>query len=266
MDNILFEKHPDGVATITLNRADKLNAFTHEMIDRWTEYLVDAAGDPKVRVVVLQGRGRGFCVGADADEMSNRGRMDALARREFLWGHVHRIALTIERMDKPMIGGINGLARGAGCDMALMCDLRIAARSASFAWSYIDLNLIAGDGGTYYLPRIIGMPRALELFWTGRTVSSAEADRIGLVNRVVADEDLEQETLKLAAEIAAQPGDAVRMYKRVAYQGENQSLYSHLDMIASHMATLRGSEENMRRIDLFRQQRRQARDKKDNHE
>jgi enoyl-CoA hydratase/carnithine racemase len=260
--DIVFDKQADGIATITLNRPDKLNAFTHEMIDHWAAYVADAAKDPAVKVVVLRGTGRGFCVGADADEMSTRGRLEPLERRDFLWSHIHQIALNIERMDKPLIGSINGLARGAGCDMALMCDLRIASKSASFAWSYINLNLIAGDGGTYYLPRIIGMPRALELFWTGRAVAAEEADRIGLVNRVVADEDLDRETMSLAAAIAAQPSDAVRMYKRVAYQGENQSLYSHLDMIASHMATLRGSPENLRRIDQFREERRLAREKK----
>lgn len=260
--DIVYDKRPDGIATITLNRPDKLNAFTHEMIDHWAGFIADAAKDPAVKVVVLQGKGRGFCVGADADEMSNRGRMDALARREFLWGHVHQIALNIERMDKPLIGGINGMARGAGCDMALMCDIRIAAQSTNFAWNYINLNLIAGDGGSWYLPRLIGMPRALELFWTGRSIGAEEGERIGLFNRVVPDADLESETLKLAAAIATQPSDAVRMYKRVAYQGATQSLYSHLDMIASHMATLRGSEENLRRIDAFREQRRQAREKK----
>lgn len=260
--DILFHKAANGVATITLNRPEKLNAFTHGMIDEWSGFLEDAAADPAVKVVLLTGSGRGFCVGADADEISGRGRLDGMARREFLWRHVHKIALTIERMDKPTIAAVNGLARGAGCDMALMCDLRLAAESASFAWSYVNLNLIAGDGGTYYLPRIIGMPRALELFWTGRTVTAQEADRTGLVNRVVPDAELEAEAMRLAAEIAAQPSEAVQLYRRVAYQGETQTLYSHLDMIASHMSALRGSSEHLARIDRFREQRREARKEK----
>ncbi len=149
------------------------------MIDEWDGYIADAAQDPTVKVVLLMGSGRAFCVGADADEMDARGKQDELTRKNFLWQHVHKIALTMERMDKPVIAAVNGLVRGAGADMALMCDIRIAGESTSFAWSYVNLNVIAGDGGTYCLPKIIGMPRALELFWTGRTVTSGANDCLG---------------------------------------------------------------------------------------
>ena len=255
---IIFSKDQDGVATITLNRPDKLNAFTHGMIGQWIEFITDAAADPAVRVVLLTGSGRSFCVGADADEMSSRGKQDELTRKNFLWHNVHKIALAIERMDKPIIAAVNGLARGAGSDMALMCDIRIAAESASFAWSYVNLNVIAGDGGTYYLPRIIGMSRALELFWTGRPVNAVEADRIGLINRVVPDAELQTVSRELARQIASQPKDAVQFYRRAAYQGETQTLYSHLDMVSSHMAVLRGTPENHARVEAFREQRRKA--------
>jgi len=256
--NILYTQEEDGVATITLNRPEKLNAFTHAMIDDWGRYIADAGNDPAVKVVLLAGSGRAFCVGADADEMDSRGKQDELARKNFLWQHVHKIALTMERMDKPVIAAVNGLARGAGADMALMCDIRIAGESTSFAWSYVNLNVIAGDGGTYYLPKIIGMPRALELFWTGRTVTAVEADRIGLVNRVVPDADLSAVSRTLAKQIAAQPKDSIQFYRRAAYQGETQTLYSHLDMISSHMAVLRGTPENHARIAAFREQRRKG--------
>jgi enoyl-CoA hydratase/carnithine racemase len=256
---IVFDKAADGVATVTLNRPEKLNAFTHGMIARWAEFLEDVADDPQVKVVVVTGKGRGFCAGGDVDEMGERGKLDALTRKNFLWKHVHRIALAVERSDKPIIAAVNGMARGAGADMTLMCDIRIAAESATFAWSYVNLGLIAGDGGTYYLPKIVGMPRALELLWTGRTVTAQEADRVGLVNRVVPDAELAETAHRLAAEIAAQPKEAIQFFRRAAYQGQDHTLYSHLDMVSSHMAVLRETPDHQERVAAFRERRRQAR-------
>src|SRR5690606_8434536 len=132
--------------------------------------------------------------------------------KNYLWKHVHRIVLTLERADKPVIAAINGLARGAGLDMALMCDLRIMAESATLAESYINMGLIAGDAGTYFLPRIVGTARALELFWTGRVLDAHEAERIGIANRVVADDRLVEAVTETARIIAAQPQEAVRMF------------------------------------------------------
>ena len=254
--HVTYVKDEDGVATITLNRPEKLNAFTFQMVADWIEYLKLAEGDPDVRVVVLTGNGRGFCAGADMDEISQRSKSaNALARKDFLWRHVHKLALITERMEKPLIGAINGTTRGAGCDLALMCDLRIAAASASFGWSYIKLSIIAGNGGTYYLPRIVGMDRALELFWTGRAVSAEEAAQMGLVTRVVPDDVLQSTTHDLAKQIAAQPADAIQFYRRAAYQGSNQTLYSHLDMLSSHIAVLGSSRENSNRVESFREGR-----------
>jgi len=251
--NVTYVKDGDGVATITLNRPEKLNAFTFQMISDWFGHLKAAESDPDVRVVVLTGAGRGFCAGADVDEISQRSKeASTLNRKDFLWRHLHKLALLVERMEKPLIGAINGIARGAGCDLASMCDIRIAGESASFGWSYIKLNIIAGSGGTYYLPRIIGMDRALELFWTGRTVSAQEAASMGLVTRVVPDDALQTTTHELARQIAAQPADAVQFYRRAAYQGADQSLYSHLDMLSSHISVLGTSRENSQRVEAFR--------------
>ncbi len=258
---IVFDIARDGIATITLNRPEKLNAFTHGMIKEWAEFLEEAAENPEVKVLLVTGSGRGFCAGGDVEEMGERGKLDAMTRKNFLWKHVHKIALAVERMDKPVIAAVNGMARGAGCDMALMCDIRIAAESATFAWSYVKLNLIAGDGGAYYLPRIVGMPRALEMLWTGRTVDAKEADRVGLVNRVVPDAELPAAARALAAEIAAQPQEAVQFYRRTAYQAQTQTLYSHLDMVSSHMAVLRGTPEHQARVEQFRERRRKAKEK-----
>lgn len=240
-----------GVATLTLNRPERRNAFDVEMIDCWHDRLSSALVDPQVRVIVLAGSGKAFCAGGDLDEVIKFRTQDSLTRKNFLWEHVHKIAFALERADKPVIAAVNGAASGAGCDMALMCDLRIAARSAVFSESYIRLGLIAGDAGTFFLPRLIGSARALELFWTGRDVHSDEAERIGLVNRVVDDADLLPATYELARQIASQSPHAVRLFKRAVYQSLTLPLATHLDMVSSHMAVLEDTPEHHVALDAL---------------
>lgn len=241
---ILFKTDSDGIATLTLNRPEKLNAFTPEMIDEWHAAIVAAAGDASVRVLVVTGAGRAFCAGGDVGKLQERSSLDALARKDSLWRRVHRIPLAMEAFDKPVIVAINGLARGAGLDMALMSDIRYMAASATMSESYIDIGVVAGDGGAYYLPRLIGMDKALELFWTGRVVDAAEAERLGIVTRVLPDHELLPATYELARRIAAQPSEAIRAYKRLAYQSLDLSLAAHLDMVSSHSAVLRDTQEH----------------------
>jgi enoyl-CoA hydratase/carnithine racemase len=248
---ILFDVDDHGVATITLNRPEKYNAFTKDMIVRWADILEQCEEDPKVKVVILTGAGKAFCTGGDINAQKDRANNDALERKDFLWRHVHKIAFIMERMDKPTIAAVNGAARGAGLDMALMCDLRTMADNATLAESYINVGLIAGDGGTYYLPRIIGLPRALELFWTGRAIDAREAERIGLVNNVFPLDQLMTGTRELARAIAAQPFEAVRAYKRAVYQGMNMPLAAHLDMVSSHTSILRDTPEHRAKVAAF---------------
>jgi enoyl-CoA hydratase/carnithine racemase len=255
---VLFSKDRDGIATLTLNRPEKYNAFTKDMIILWARLLAECEEDPSVKVIVLTGAGKGFCSGGDIGVQKERAKNDALERKDFLFRYVHTIARTMQRLDKPVIAAINGAARGAGLDMALMCDLRMMAQSATLAETYINVGLIAGDGGTYYLPRLIGVARALELFWTGRVVDAAEAERIGLVTRVVADEQLLPVTDDLARTIAAQPFEAVRAYKRAVYQGMTMSLDAHLDMVSSHTSILRDTPEHRERVEAFLQRRRKS--------
>jgi enoyl-CoA hydratase/carnithine racemase len=146
-------------------------------------------------------------------------------------------------------------------DIALMCDLRILSRSASLAESYINMGVIAGNGGTYYLPRIVGNARALELFWTGRVISADEAERLGLATEVVADEQLLTRTYELARAIAAQPQAAVCAYKRAVYQGANMPLATHLDMISSHMSVLRDTDEHRSKVAAFLERTRKPKDR-----
>jgi enoyl-CoA hydratase/carnithine racemase len=250
-DTVLYQVDEDGIATLTLNRPDKYNAFTIDMIRLWNRLLLEAEEDDRVRVVVLTGAGKAFCAGGDASAMRKRAENDAVERKNFLWRHVQRIALTMERFDKPVIAAINGPARGAGLDMALMCDMRFMARSASVASSYIAMGLIAGDGGTWYMPRLVRLDRALDLFWTGRAADAAEALEIGLVTRVLDDADLLPATYGYARVLARQPSEAIRMYKRCVYQGATMSLAAHLDMASSHTSVIRDTPEHRERVSAF---------------
>ncbi len=252
---ITFETDEFGVGVLTLNRPDRLNAFTEAMADLWCQTLVEAGRSTDVKVIVVTGAGRAFCAGGDIEEMLGFEETEAMAFKEFLWEHVQEIPLALERIDKPVIAALNGTARGAGLDMALMCDLRIAAESAIFAESYINVGIIAGDGGTYFLPRLVGPARALELFWTGRDVDAHEAERMGFVNRVVPDDKVMEVTLELARKIAAQPQYAVRAFKRAVYQSPGMTLAAHLDMVSSHMAVLHETRDHLDRLHSFMKRR-----------
>jgi len=250
-DSMLLSTDAHGVATLTMNRPDKLNAFDIPMITLWTELLGKACDDPAVKVIVLTGAGRAFCAGGDIGSFMDFRRWDSLERKNYLWKNIHRIVFTLDRAEKPVIAAINGLARGAGLDMALMCDLRIMTESATLAESYISMGLLAGDAGTYYLPRIVGVARALELFWTGRTVHAAEAERIGLVNRVVPDDQLMASVNETARAIAAQPQEAIRAFKRAVYHGLNTPLAAHLDSVSAQMSVLIDTPDHKQKVDAF---------------
>lgn len=253
---VLLDKDAQGIATLTLNRPEKFNAFTKDMIVRWAELLAACGDDPEVKVIVLTGAGKGFCSGGDIGVQKERIRNDAVERKDFLFRYVHRIARLMQQIDKPVIAAINGAARGAGMDMALMCDMRVMSESATLAETYINVGLIAGDGGTWYLPRLIGIPRALELFWSGRTVGAAEAERLGIVNRVVPHDELMPVTYELARSIASQPFEAVRAYKRAVYQGATMDLAAHLDLVSSQTSILRDTPDHRARVDAFLQRKR----------
>jgi enoyl-CoA hydratase/carnithine racemase len=242
------------VATITLNRPAAKNAFSPDMIALWRGFLEQARADDAVRVVIVTGKGDTFCSGGDIREMAE-GKLVSWDMKRYLWEGVHRIVLTMEDLDKPVIAAINGAAMGAGLDMALMCDLRICADTAKFAESYIMMGLVPGDGGAYFLPRVIGMPKALELLLTGDVIGPDEALRMGLVNKVVARDRLMEEAAALAEKIAARPPLAVRMMKRAAYQGCTSTLRAHLDYISSQLSLLSETEDHREAARAFLEKR-----------
>jgi 2-(1,2-epoxy-1,2-dihydrophenyl)acetyl-CoA isomerase len=255
-DELVFTVE-DGIATIRLNRPDRLNAFTAPMLDAWAEAIETSRRDTAVRAVVLTGTGRGFCSGGDVRAMGERHREgeSAFQRKTAVFERIHRIPRLLEDFDKPYIVAINGVATGAGLDMALMGDIRLAAESARMAETYIRVGLIAGDGGTWFLPRLVGTAKALELLWTGEFVDAAEALRIGLVNKVVPDAELMPATYAFAKKLAAQPALTLRLMKRAVYQGQRMDLRAALDMVSSHLGVISTTSDHREAVAAFNEKR-----------
>lgn len=250
-----LEYSVDGaVATILLNRPDRKNAFTLNMVDDWAAALERAGGDDSVRVVVLTGAGDAFCSGVDLDDFKGEKR-GPLQEKELLTGRVHRVARAMASLSKPVIAAVNGVAVGAGMDMSLMCDIRIANRSARFSEGYIRVGLVPGDGGCYFLPRIVGASTALRLLWTGEFVDADRALAMGLVSDVVGDGDLMTEVYSLADTIAGRAPVAVETIKRAVYQGFDQTLDAALDSISSHQAVVLSTDDSAEAFDAFRERR-----------
>ena len=234
----------DGIARIVLDRPERMNAFTFEMIDAWRAALEQCKTDDAVKVVIVTGSGNSFCSGGDIVEMGDRLDHTPEQRKNELFHRIERIPLALEDLDKPVIAAVNGVATGAGMDMALMCDIRYAAASARFAETYVKVGLVPGAGGAHFLPRLVGVSKALELFLTGDFIDSQEALRIGIVNKVFADEALGQEVDKIARKMAKAPALTLRMTKRAIYQGLRNDLRTNLDLISSHYAVITSSQEH----------------------
>jgi len=245
----------DGVARITLNRPERMNAFTFEMIDAWAEALRHCRTDDAVKVVVVTGAGKAFCSGGDIVEMCDRVDQTPEQRKNEIFQRVQRIPLALEDLDKPVIAVVNGVATGAGLDLALMCDMRFAATSARFAETYLKVGLVPGAGGTHFLPRLVGPAKALEMFLTADFVDADEAVRLGIVNRIFPDDALHEETEKIIAKIAKGPGWAMRAIKRAIYQGMRNDLRTNLDLISSHYAVATSLPAHRDAVNAFAQNR-----------
>jgi enoyl-CoA hydratase/carnithine racemase len=265
MDEPVLYRLEGATALLTLNRPERLNAFNPPMLERWVACLEQAQADPAVRAIVLTGAGRGFCSGGDVSRMGaqasaggeadDAGRSTPLQIKEGLRGSVQRIPLTLQRIDKPVIAAINGAATGAGLDMALMCDIRFAAAGARLGETYSKVGLVPGAGGAYFLPRLVGTAKALELFWTGDLIDAEEALRVGMVNRVYPAEQLMPKTLEFAERIGNAPPLSIRLIKRAVYQSATLDLATSLDLISSHMTIARSSRDHVEAIAALREKR-----------
>jgi 2-(1,2-epoxy-1,2-dihydrophenyl)acetyl-CoA isomerase len=229
MSDVLVEK-ADRVARITLNRPESLNALRVEMARELLRALEDAANDDGIRVVVLTGAGRAFCSGGDItfmQEVVSRGGAWSDFRALVDFGR--DIALAIHRMEKPVLAAVNGAAAGGGMSLALACDVRWASDRAVFAQSFVRLGLHPDWSALYYLPRLIGASRALELMWTGDRVDAAEALRLGIVSRVLSGETLIPEILEFAERLGRGPAAAIATIKRSLGDSVSATLETTLD-------------------------------------
>jgi enoyl-CoA hydratase/carnithine racemase len=238
-DHILYDL-ADGIATITINRPEKRNPISErEVVDGLVEALQRLNNDPAARVGILTGAGSAFSAGGDLKAMD--AALEQRAHRpagtlDYYRNGIQRIPLAFEALDVPVIAAVNGPAIGAGCDLACMCDMRIAAESARFAESFVKIGIIPGDGGAWLLPRVVGYSKACEMAFTGDAISAAEALACGLVSKVVPDGELMLAARTLAARIAVNPRHAVRMTKRLIRQGQNTDLAHLLQMSAAMQA------------------------------
>ncbi|HXA15597.1 MAG TPA: enoyl-CoA hydratase [Thermoanaerobaculia bacterium] len=233
----MINKETDNhITTITLNRPEKLNAFSGTMREDLLAALRAAAGDPRCRVVVITGAGRAFCAGGDVEYMSGLqkdGNVDAFRK---LLDAGRDVVTAIVEMAKPVIASVNGIAAGAGCNLALACDYRIASDTAKLGETFVRIGIHPDWGGTWFLPRLVGPSRALELLMTGRMVDVAEALSIGMVDRVVPASELASQTTSLARTIADGPPIAIADIKRALAASRTNTLREQVDLESEHQS------------------------------
>jgi 2-(1,2-epoxy-1,2-dihydrophenyl)acetyl-CoA isomerase len=240
-----------GVATITLNRPEKLNAFSGTMREELLAALRFCESDDAVRVVIITGAGRAFCAGGDVEYMSalqKSGDTDSFRK---LLDAGRDVVLQIALMEKPAIASINGVAAGAGCNLALACDYRIASDQAKLGETFVRIGLHPDWGGTWLLPRLVGRSRALELMMTGRMLGAAEAFAIGMVDRLVPAAELASETETLVRTIADGSPLAIHAIKRAVNASERNDLRAQLGLEAEHQLRCFESDEAKQRIAAF---------------
>ncbi len=238
----------DGVATITLNKPERLNAFDDEMLAEWHQAIIAADQDGDVRAVIITGSGRGFCSGMNvANEAGGTGVLRTEAsvatRRHSLRDRVHPIPRALIQLEKPYIAAINGAAAGAGMDMASMADVRFASSNARMGMTYVRMGLIPGDGGTYTLPRIVGTQKAFDLIWTGRMMNAQEALEMGYLMAIYEPDELLPRVKEYAKQIARGPATAVQLSKKLVYRSANLDFDEHLDMAQMAMFIAQSTDD-----------------------
>ena len=264
MADIILQQRDGPVLTVTLNMPEKRNPVSDPaMVDALCGVMQAADQDIGVRVVILTGAGSAFSSGGDLKAMAKpdngglRASLPAQTRRNYRYG-IQRLPLMFQALEVPVVAAVNGPAIGAGCDLACMCDVRVAAQSARFAESFVKLGITPGDGGAWLLPRIIGFSRATELALTGEMIDADEALAIGLVSHVVPDDQLLDHARAIADKIAANPAHATRMTKRLLREAQNASLANILEMSAAMQALAHATADNQEAIDAFIERRKPA--------
>lgn len=246
----------DHVATITFNRPDRMNTITESMLNLMSDLLLQADRDSDVRVIVLTGSGKAFCAGLDVKAQADGTGMLSTGGSGFRQIDLrHTPPTVLHNLDTPTIASLNGGAAGYGLDLALGCDMRIAARSAKLAVAFTKRGIVPESGGTWLLPRMVGYATAAELVFTGRTLLAEEAQQLGLVSRVVDNEELAAVTASLAAEIVANAPLAVQAAKRMMRMGETETFEQNVNHVFLQLLPLIRSKDFTEAMHAFVEKR-----------
>jgi enoyl-CoA hydratase/carnithine racemase len=244
-----------GIVTVRMNSPETRNALTSpEQIQEFVDLCAELRRDHSARVMILTGNGSAFCAGGNVKDMRERKGIFAGSPYELRNNYrdgIQRIPLAVYELDIPVIAAVNGAAIGAGLDLACMCDIRLASTSALFAESFVRLGIVPGDGGAWLLPRIIGVPKASLMSFTGDTINAAKALEWGLVEQVCTHETLASEALALAQRIASNPGHALRLCKRLLREGQHMRLDSLLELSAAYQSLAHHTQDHEEAVAAF---------------
>ncbi|MBC8255914.1 MAG: enoyl-CoA hydratase/isomerase family protein [Candidatus Marinimicrobia bacterium] len=248
---IQFEKI-DTIGKITLNRPEKYNSFVREMALILQKKLEEYTNDDSIRCILITGAGKAFCAGQDLKEATDP---DGPEIEQIVREHYNPIIKKIREIEKPVIAAVNGVAAGAGANLALACDIVVVSKSANFIQAFSKIGLIPDSGGTYFLPRIIGLPKAAAIMMTGESVSAEKAEQMGMIYAVYEDAEFDAKSLELAKSISQMPTKGLGYTKRLLNNSLNNSLDEQLDLEAEIQALSAKSEDHQEGIKAFLEKR-----------
>ena len=242
----------NGVCRITLNRPSVFNSFNKTMALQLQDVLDDCAVNPEIRAVLITGEGKAFCAGQDLAEAIDP---EGPELKSIVRDHYNPIIIKIRELEKPVIAAVNGVAAGAGANIALACDIVVAKKTASFIQAFSKIGLIPDSGGTYFLPRLVGMQKAMALMMTGDKVSADEAERMNMIYKVFEEESFEEEAMKLAGNLAAMPTRGLKKKKKAVNLGLFNSLEDQLDLEESLQTEAGETDDFTEGVNAFIQKR-----------
>lgn len=243
---------------VTLNNPDQMNAITLPMIDSLVTVLKHADFDKEIRVIILTGKGKSFCAGGDIKAMEGKTGMFEGESNELRMRYMHgiqQIPRCIEEISTPIIALVNGAAIGAGCDLSMMCDLRVGSTSSKFGETFTKMGLVPGDGGTFFLQRVVGFSKAMQMFLTAEIFEGKKAYEFGLLNFLFEDSSVVAETEKIAAQISALAPIAQSMTKKAMKLSYLHDLHSSLDLLATFQGITQRTHDHFEALKAFKEKR-----------
>ncbi len=248
---IKFEKI-NSIGKITLNRPEKYNSFVREMALRLQDVLIECETDNSIRCILITGAGKAFCAGQDLKEATDP---EGPAIEKIVNEHYNPIIRKIRQIEKPVIAAVNGVAAGAGANLALACDVVVAAKSVKFIQAFSKIGLVPDSGGTYFLPRLIGLPRTTALMMTGEPVAAEKAEKYGMIYTVFSDEEFHSKSLELAHSLAAMPTKGLGYTKNLLNMSLTNTLEEQLNTEAEYQARSANTEDHKEGVQAFLEKR-----------